>query len=439
VTYRQALAHLFSLEFAGVKLGLDNITRFCRALDDPQQRFVSIHVAGTNGKGSVCAMIAAILQAGGYRVGRFTSPHLRDYRERIQVDGRPITRARVARFVTRTWPLIRREGYSYFETATAMAFDVFASAGVEVAVVEVGLGGRLDATSILPSSLSVITRIARDHERLLGRTPARIAREKAGIIRTGVPVLTGPLFPQAAEIIHDVARRRGATCWEAREILTDPLGACVLPEARAPWTLPLSGTHQVANLAVASAAISLLDGMGLSIGRAAMRRGVQAVRWPARFQVVPGRPMVVYDAAHNRDGIHAVVDTWKSVFGARRAVGLFTTRGGKDHARMAAVLAPIVSHWVGCPLPTVPGVAPEDLARVARRFRSPFSWCDSARQAMRHARALAGPDGLVLVTGSHFLVGAVIPAAEMTVSGATETRVDRSLLLKAAGDIGHPF
>jgi dihydrofolate synthase/folylpolyglutamate synthase len=442
VNYRDAVSRLYSLEFAGIKLGLDNITRLCRELEDPQKQFLSIHVAGTNGKGSVCAILDSILRSAGYRVGRFTSPHLRDFRERVHLDGRPISRRRVADFVERHWRVIRRGGYSFFETTTAMAFDSFACAGVDVAVVEVGLGGRLDATSIIPSSLSIITRIARDHERLLGRTPRQIAREKAGIIRSGVPLLIGPLVPDARRLIETIAHRRAAPIWDTREILTDRSLSSVLPPRHAPWKVSLAGTHQQANCAIALAATSVLQAVGIGVSATAIKRGLRSVHWPARFQIVAGNPTTVYDAAHNLDGIRAVADTWRRVFGSRRAVAVFTTRADKEVAEMAATLAPIMSHWVGCPLPTMRGIERGDMEQLAIDLKRPSIWRKSPREALRTARRLAGRNGIVLIVGSHFLVGEVIPANRVS-NGDMSTRslwpATRADLLAAAGDPGQPF
>ncbi|HUU46484.1 MAG TPA: folylpolyglutamate synthase/dihydrofolate synthase family protein [Acidobacteriota bacterium] len=441
MTYRDAVSRLYSLEFAGIRLGLDNITRLCRHLGDPQQDFVSIHVAGTNGKGSVCALLDAILRAAGYRVGRFTSPHLRDFRERIHLSGRPISRRRVTSFIEAHWPHIRRGDYSFFETTTALAFDTFARAKVDVAVVEVGLGGRLDATSILPSSLTIITRIALDHERLLGRTPRRIAREKAGIIRPGVPLIVGPLLREARDVIGAIAEKRSAPLWEADEILDDRAGGGVLPPVSGRWGMALPGIHQQSNCAIALAAVALLSTLGYAIPATAIRRGLGAVHWPARFQIIRGHPTVVYDAAHNLDSVRTVADTWKTIFPLRQAVVLFTARADKDYAAMAAALAPVMSHWVGCPLPTVDGIEREEMERIAVSLNRPFNWEDSPRWAWRTALRLSGPAGIVLVVGSHFLVGAVIPAG-LVDRPANQTAlwtVGREDLLAAARDPGRPF
>jgi len=442
MTYRDATARLFSLEHWGIKLGLESITRFCRVLGDPQERYVSIHIAGTNGKGSTSAYMDSILRAAGYRVGRYTSPHLRDFRERIFINGQPIPRAWVTAFVKQYWRRIRKERTSFFEVTTALAFAAFARAEVDVAVVEVGLGGRFDATNIVPSSLSIITRIARDHEHVLGHTPGKIAFEKAGIIKPGVPVLTGPLFPEAAAKVRATAEQRRAPLWTATEILQDPGAQWVLPLFSERWRVPLAGTHQCANLALALAGIALLRTQGIDARHGDVRTGVKNAHWPARFQIAPGRPTVVYDAAHNPDGLRAVVETWERIFGSRRPVCVFTTRTDKNYREMVSIMSPLAAHWLGCPLPGEPGVARPEMERLARRHGLAFTWADSPRQAMQTARRLAGARGFVLVVGSHYLVGAVIPPAlinDLKWGSGVVTRVSRADLLAAASTFGPPF
>ncbi|MEW5702851.1 MAG: folylpolyglutamate synthase/dihydrofolate synthase family protein [Candidatus Zixiibacteriota bacterium] len=440
MTYRDATARLLSLEHWGIKLGLANIGAFCRRLGEPQTRYLTIHVAGTNGKGSTSAYLDAILRAAGYRVGRYTSPHLRDFRERIHVDGRPVSRTWVAEFVAAHWSWIRRRRISFFEATTALAFDAFARAGIDIAVVEVGLGGRFDATNVVPSALSIITRIARDHEQILGHTPGKIAFEKAGIIKPGVPVLTGPLHPDANNRVRGIAARRGAPIWTAAEILRD--AAAILPRDGERWRTPLAGSHQNTNLAVALAGVTLLKAQGVSVSHEAARLGVAQAHWPARFQIVAGPPTVVYDAAHNLDGMKAVRATWRHVFGSRRPVCVFTTRIDKEYAGMVSVLSLLARHWIGCPLPGAPGIPRAGMERLARRHRLAMTWRDSVAAAMNAARALAGPDGHVLVVGSHYLVGAVIPAHLVEGEGAQNdpgTPVTRRDLLAAARATGPDF
>lgn len=411
MTYREAVARLYSLERWGIKLGLDNIREFCEYLGNPQDKFRSVHIAGTNGKGSVTAIVDTVLRQAGYQVGRYTSPHLRDFRERVHIGGQPISRARFTRFMERHWTKIHRERYSYFETATALAYDAFARAGADYGVIEVGLGGRFDATNTLDAALTVITHIHLDHERTLGKSIGKIAFEKAGIIKEGVPVIVGPLPSAAHAAIARIARRRAAPLFTAEEILSDR----ELPERevfrRVRWQMPLLGRHQAANLGVALAALAMLRQSDSGIELSHLRSGAGTVHWPARFQMIPGHPTLVFDVAHNVSGMQVFAETWLRVFGGRRAVALFTTREDKDYRAMWRLLAPCLSAWIGCPLPHSPGIERNAMEEMARKAKIPFEWYETPAEGYRRARALAGPDGIGLIAGSHYLVGDVIPAA----------------------------
>jgi dihydrofolate synthase / folylpolyglutamate synthase len=413
VTYPEAVSRLYSLEFWGIKLGLDNIRDFTRLLGNPQDRFISVHIAGTNGKGSVTAFLDSILRAAGYRVGRYTSPHLRDFRERIHVDGRPIPRPDVSNFVERFWRLVRREQYTFFETVTAMAFDAFANHTVDLAVVEVGLGGRFDATNVVRPALSVITNIDLDHTDVLGRNRRQIALEKAGIIKEGIPVLLGPMDSSVRRVIEEVARHRDAPVWTSLEILDDNSLTTKGPLRQLEWGLPLAGHHQVANAGLALAAALILDGCGVPIAPNRMRAGLSRAHWPGRFQIGAGRPTVIYDVAHNPAGMREVVSTWQRVFGSKRPAVLFTTRADKDFRSMWRLLAPSVSRWIGCPLPHGGGIGEQEMRRMARTRSVPFEWLADAPTALRRVKECAGADGLVLVVGSHYLVGELLRSSEI--------------------------
>ena len=425
MTYGDARARLYSLERWGIKLGLDNIREFCEYLGNPEDTFQAIHIAGTNGKGSVTAIIDSALRHAGYRVGRFTSPHLRDFRERIQIGGDPISRQRFVRFMDRHWKMIHRARYSYFETATAMAYDALARSRAHYGVIEVGLGGRFDATNTLDPVLTVITHIDLDHERTLGKTIRKIAFEKAGIIKAGIPVIVGPLPAAAFDTIARIARRREAPLFTAAEILSStrmPKREVFRPIQ---WHLPLLGRHQSANLGVALAALVMLPHTESPLSPHHLRSGTKHIRWPARFQVVPGHPTEVFDVGHNPSGMRVFADTWAKVFDRRKAAALFTTRRDKHFQTMWAALAPCVSTWIGCPLPHSPGIERDEMRLLAHRSGIPFEWCETPKAGYRRARDLAGPDGLCLVAGSHYLVGEVIPpstvAAEPRTSAPIQT------------------
>lgn len=441
LSYREARTRLYSLEHWGIKLGLDNIREFCERLGNPQNRFLAVHIAGTNGKGSTSAYLDSILRAAGYRVGRYTSPHLRDFRERIHINGKPVSATQVARFVDRHWGLIVEKKYSYFEVTTALAFDAFANAKVDIAVVEVGLGGRFDATNVIDPILSVITRIARDHEHVLGHTAGEIAFEKAGIIKTGVPVVIGPLVDEAEARIREVADERLAPVWTAHELLSVVESTPYLPSPSKLLKAPLAGVHQLTNLAIALASARVLDGAGIELTGEAVRAGVAGTRWAARFQIDSGTPTVVYDAGHNPDGARAIVATWMKEFGSRKCICVFNTRPDKNHIEIFEVLSPIVDRWVFCPMPDSPYISQEELLRLSTERGQLASWAESPPLAIATARRLAGRKSRILVTGSHYLVGAIIPQRliEGHVRRVGHIPVTRSQLLAAAQDRGAAF
>jgi dihydrofolate synthase/folylpolyglutamate synthase len=259
---------------------------------------------------------------------------------------------------------------------------------------------------------------------VLGRTRAQIASEKAGIIKEGIPTLVGPLPSSARRVIGEVARERHAPIWSSSDILS----AGALPGRdlfyTSRWTLPLLGDHQTVNAGVAIAAALLLDANGLRLTPSAVRHGIRGVQWPGRFQVIPGQPVVVYDVAHNPSGIRQVAYTWRKHFGSRRAVTLFTTRVDKDYGTMWRLLAPCVSQWIGCPLPHSAGIAEQEMARMALAQKVPFEWHANARIAFRRARACAGSGGLVLIVGSHYLVGELMrpPHIDLPAGGKSVAR-----------------
>ncbi|MGD0783170.1 MAG: folylpolyglutamate synthase/dihydrofolate synthase family protein, partial [Candidatus Aminicenantales bacterium] len=315
--------YLQSLLRFGVKLGLQNVAAVLAACGDPQRRYPSVHVAGTNGKGSVCAMLASTLEADGRRVGLYTSPHLADVRERIRIGGRPIAEAdfdrllgRIRKTIGRLLAAGRLEAQpTYFEVLTILAFLHFAERKVDIAVLEVGMGGRFDATNIVTPLVSVITSISLDHREYLGRTLAAIAFEKAGIIKPGVPVVSGVEGGAAAAVIRRRAGElhaplvpvfgRDAALFAARTVAGYRFRYDFCGESF-PFRLKLPGRHQGENAAVAIAAARTLGCVGKPLDRRVILAGLAAAEWPGRLEAVGRRPLVLLDGAHNEDGARAL-------------------------------------------------------------------------------------------------------------------------------------
>jgi dihydrofolate synthase/folylpolyglutamate synthase len=381
---RDPRAWLTTLEAFGIKLGLSSIRAICRALGHPEQQFRSVHIAGTNGKGSVAAMVDEALRAAGHRAGRYTSPHLVHLEERIAVAGAPVTGAvldTALETVRAAVEELQAAGCldvhpTFFEITTAAAFVVFAQAGVEVGVIEVGLGGRFDATNVVDPAVAAITSIALDHEQHLGATLDAIAFEKAGIVKPGVPVVVGELPEEARGIVRRVCQDRGAR-------LHDVAAECVVSRARQkgrtilrlttprrvypPIVLALRGDHQAQNAAVAVRLLELLDDRGVQLSEAAIAVGLASARWPARLELIAlgGGREVLVDGAHNPAGAAALAAYVRSewpdglplVFGAMR---------DKHAAEMLRPLATIAQPLILTTAPGARAADAESLAAVAR-------------------------------------------------------------------------
>jgi dihydrofolate synthase/folylpolyglutamate synthase len=419
------LAYLFSLEQFGIKFGLDNIRAILARLGHPERAFRSVHIAGTNGKGSVTAMVDAVLRCAGHRSARYTSPHLVDLTERFVVDGRAVDVAamrKAARDVRDGIEALRSEGTlqaapTFFEATTALAFELFRRAAVEVAVIEVGLGGRLDSTNVIEPVLTAITSIDFDHQQYLGSTLEAIAAEKAGIIKPGVPVIVGDIAPEAMRAIERVARERGAEIVRARDGVTVTRGQGAATtntcELRTPahdygiLTLALRGEHQVANAIVAVRVLERLDGCGVRVPAQAIRDGLARVAWPGRLdhRMLSGGRELILDAAHNPAGAAALA-SYLTAVGGQRPVLVFGAMRDKDVHGMLSVLLPAVSRMIVTRASNSRSADPETLAAEARLIAPSLNVEVVASPSAAMAAAWSS-SSRVLVAGSIFLLGDV--------------------------------
>jgi dihydrofolate synthase/folylpolyglutamate synthase len=390
-----------------MKFGLEQISRLCAALGHPERAFQSILVAGTNGKGSVTAMVHRALVAAGHPAARYTSPHLERFAERYVIGTREVEPAALedaAHAVRAAVEALQRAGTldqppTFFECATATAFVLFARAGVRVAVLEVGLGGRLDATNVVSPIAAAITSIDFDHEAQLGHTLAAIAFEKAGVIRPGIPLVCGAVEPDAERVIVEACAARGA-----RFV---PASACAALEAvvGAGGALSLPGAHQRANAAVALALLRELPALGLPVDAAALRAGLTDVVWPGRLErLAAGGVEVLLDAAHNPAGVRALADYLRGA-GWSDAVVVFGVMRDKDAAAMLAALAGVCGTLV-CTTPESPRALPAGALAARAREVPGARWQVAAvpvpGEALAHACRLGRP---VVVAGSIFLIG----------------------------------
>jgi len=400
------LTYLFSLEQFGIKFGLDNIRALLRRAGDPQRAFQSIHIAGTNGKGSVTAMVDAVLRRAGHTSARFTSPHLVDLSERFVINGMPVSAGEMTRSAAAIQTAIESsiaDGTlpakpTFFEATTAMAFEMFRNAGVEFGVIEVGLGGRLDSTNVVEPVVTAITSIDFDHQQYLGHSIAEIAAEKAGIIKPGVPVVVGDVAPDAFDVISRTARERGA------ELIRAGSGG----RDYGPIRLGLRGEHQKANARVAMRVLEALERRGVAIGVSAIVDGLTNVTWPGRLEHrrLDGGREVILDAAHNPAGAAALASYLRSLGGPKPAL-VFGAMKDKDVDSMLAVLLPAIGRVV-VTRPSNPRAAdPEELASRVRAIDPalPVDVVPAPRAAI-DAASKASP--LVVVAGSIFLLGDVM-------------------------------
>ncbi|MFO7693953.1 MAG: Mur ligase family protein [Vicinamibacterales bacterium] len=426
----QPLEYLFGLEFHGHKLGLDNIRALTDALGRPQDACPSVVVAGTNGKGSVCAMASAALAAAGYRTGCYTSPHLVRIEERFRIDGVMVAPSELEDVVTRLRALADRlladgrlrAAPTFFEAATAAAFELFRQRGVDVAVLEVGMGGRLDATSVASPRAGAITNIALDHQQYLGATLEEIAAEKAGIVKPGMRLVSGERNAGPRGVIAAACAARGAVLVQADEGVTLSAGmdggvtrmTLRTPAgAYGPLQLGLRGRHQVRNALVAVRLLEALSDAGVAVPAAAIERGLREARWPGRLdwrRLADGR-RVLLDAAHNEAGAAALAAYLREAVPDGRQPLVFGAVRDKDHAGMLRHLLPSAAPIVLTAPPT-PRAADPDLLLAAVRAIDPGARVVVERDpaaAMDAAWAVARD---ITVAGSIFLLGAVVPVLD---------------------------
>jgi dihydrofolate synthase/folylpolyglutamate synthase len=456
--YQEALDYIYSFidysversyRYSADTFELDRVRELLDALGNPQDSFRSFHIAGTKGKGSVSALISSVLSAAGYRTGLYTSPHLQRLTERIQVNGQEILTTDVAQIVdTMRLHVDAIQGLTVYEIITALGFLYFAHERVECAAVEVGLGGRLDATNVLSPLVSVITSLSYDHMHLLGESLSDIAREKAGIIKPGVPIVTAPQQYEAEHVVEQVAQSLGSplvrvgrdwlflpggrdlngqnlSVWSADEQpLMDAYVESAGDEEWAPprYWIPLLGYHQVINGAVAYASIQVAKDQGLEVSEEAIQEGFRGVSWPGRFQVLSHSPPVVVDSAHNRDSALKLRIALDDYFPGQPVMLIFGASAEKDISGMFAELIPRVSRLIVTQADHPRAADPADLADLARSHGLRVQIIESCAAALDHALAKARPDEVIIAAGSVFVVGEILAAWENMNRSATSKK-----------------
>lgn len=395
--------------------GLESITRLLQLVDDPHKRLQTIHVGGTNGKGSVCAFISSVLQKGGYKVGLYTSPHLVSFTERIQINGKEIAWDEVARLTELLRSRGEEEGvpqqFSFFDFTTALAFYYLALQQVDVAVIEVGLGGRLDSTNVLLPLITVITNVTREHADILGNTVQEIAREKAGIVKPGVPVISGVTQPEVIPIIEEECGKKGAPL---RLVSRDFSAERIEPKTmdfhgqRCQWQkvrVKLSGSHQIYNAALALSALEVLREQGWNVTEKSIYAGLAEANCPGRLELMQDAPGVLLDGAHNPAAARALRRALQEEFEYRRLFMLVGILEDKDAQTMLAELAPMADSLVAVKPDTSRAMAPNRIAEIARRYCEEIQIIEDVAKALEQVLKSAQKDDLILATGSLYTVG----------------------------------
>jgi dihydrofolate synthase/folylpolyglutamate synthase len=432
--YNDAVRYLLTLgrELAApsharaAKFDLTNIRALASAMSEPQRKFKSVHIAGTNGKGSTAAMVESILRCAGYHTGLYTSPHLERINERICVDGAPVSDAEFAVAFTRLHGLIERmlstgdlaAHPTYFECMTALAFDVFARAGVDFAVLEVGMGGRLDSTNIVTPEVAVITQVHFDHESFLGHSIAEIAAEKAGIIKPGVPVVSAANEPEAAEVIRERAAEVGAplveidSAYRVEKITSqDGFYSALVSDSASPDVAPitlklaLAGRFQLRNAVTALGVARLLVGRGFQISDSALEDGIATVRWPGRIERISEHPAIYLDGTHNPAGARELAAFWDEHLRGRRIHLVYGSVRDKSVDEIAGLLFPRAASVIVTAPRQPRALSADALAAMTRHLAARIEIVPDPTEALEHAIAGAAPDDVVFATGSLYLVG----------------------------------
>jgi dihydrofolate synthase/folylpolyglutamate synthase len=428
MNYPQTIAYLHSLtdyektrieRYTPDTLDLSRVERLLAAAGNPHAQFPAVHLAGTKGKGSTAAVIESCLRAAGYRTGFYTSPHLHTFRERIQVAGHKIAREEVVALVDEVRPLIERmPDVTTFEAITAIGFLYFCRSEVDVAVVEVGLGGRLDATNVLTPEVSVITSLSLDHTYLLGDTLGEIAYEKAGIIKPGVPAVSAPQRAEAIKVLEAISRGRGVPLtevgrdWDYEPGPADMDGQAFTvrlvtdggSELDGEYWMPLLGRHQLENGTSAIAALDVLRQRGFHVPAEAVRAGLRDVHWPGRLEILSREPSLVVDCAHNPYSAQVLRRALEEWFPGQRWVLIFGASADKDIAGMLEALLPISEYTIVTRSDHPRAAAPIELADVVASVGGGAEVSVNMRKSLRRGLAVMDPGSGLLVTGSIFLV-----------------------------------
>jgi dihydrofolate synthase/folylpolyglutamate synthase len=431
MNYEETLVYLYNLERFGIKLDLSNIISLMNRMGNPQLRFPAIHIAGSNGKGSVAAMLQSIFSASGYKTGLYTSPHLVDFRERIRVGEKLIDKNFILDFVDDLKDEIDQNGYTFFEVTTALAFSYFGERKIDIGILETGMGGRLDATNIVTPLISIITNISLEHTEHLGTSLPQIAFEKAGIVKNGVPTLTAVDTPEVLQVIKNVCTERKSPLlvinigsstsdeklspliWGERNRMRENLKIHHLSLDQTTFDfgqyknlkLSLAGRHQLTNAGLAIFAIQRLIEMGWKIKSKAIRDGLKNVNWRGRLEIFRKNPLTLLDVAHNPAGIKILIEALEEFFPEKKIIFIFGVMADKDYPSMLKDICRKAKFIVLTKPDYKRAADPELLEKVLIDQNTPYEILPQVKQAYIFALKNAKSEDVICITGSHFTVG----------------------------------
>ncbi len=413
--YSKSLDYLFGLQKFGMVFGLTQVTRILEAIGNPHEEIQAIHIGGTNGKGSTAMMIASILQKEGYRVGLYTSPHLVRFTERIKVNDTEIQEEEVAALTEWMKERVEASGittpFTFFDFTTAMALLYFSRKRVDLAVLEVGLGGRLDSTNVVDPLFSIITNVTKDHEEVLGNSLLKIAREKAGIIKPGRPLITATLQPRVLQLFSTICKEKGAPFYRVgKDFRYEPIGDRNFHYEglhRKLWSLhlSLSGDHQFINATTALGGMEVLEDLGFPVSTAAMVEGLREVQWPGRLEILSSFPRVLLDGAHNPAGALVLRDSLRKEFRFDRLILLMGIMKDKDIQSILQTLAPLADRIILSRPHTERASSPARLLDTLGTCGKKAEIIEDFSQAIERGLSMTRKEDLLCITGSLYTVG----------------------------------